>query len=969
MASQNVIDLILRIRNEGGQNVQQFSGQLQQLTNSVQNVQNSVQGAQSGLQNYNQQAQTTSQTQGQLNTSTSDLGGSMRRLVGPLLAVGAAMVGLSSTADRIREIRELAVASDRLGTSMEELTAAQYAAFQGGNVGPEEFSSALDDLNERIIDFARNGAGEAVDVMERFNLDVQELASMNAVDQFTTIADALKGISGNERAQILDQLGSDGLRALAPMLKDGSDEFERLMQEAKDAGIAISSIDAANIEKLGKNLDKTSSRIKAGFTRILATLSPAIDSILTGINNLISRTGEWSPTFQKVGSVVLKTIGFLSNSLRGIQLIFIGLKGGAQAFAGVIVSSFSTAGDLVAALWNSVAENVRGLLENMLTAMGRVSATARELANSIKQQDWSISTEGAKKASEDLFAAARETRKQWEKLAGEPLPETKFNEWLAKLKKEQEQFKKEVDQKVADKESEREDVNYGDRDSQAVLDARRTLSEAISRMEKEAQQRIQDARISAIQHEKDLAIAALDERADKEGADVAAIARERINLEQEASRQIGDSRAAIIQADLDALAQQKAQLVEMRDVSAESEEERITLTAEIRDLEAEIAAKVAEQGALKDEVARKNQLIEISLKHQAALELERQRTAEEREAKQLSDKQQREAEQRAKEQKRLDEEVLRAKLSLMRIEGNEAEANIIAIENDNGELLSKLAAGSEEAAIVEKLIDRSKAKVLMEELENDLNDLTRRFERGDISRDEYRDGVDAIAPEIREQAGETGNDGNLEEVNNQLEDAYKRVDMIGQISDMVGQKITDGLVSGLEGLINGTKTAGEAFREMAAGILSEIARMIIQQQILNAVQGAMGGLGGGGGIGGAIASVFHGGGIAGSGSRKRWVDPSIFAFAPRYHTGGIAGLAPNEVPAILEKGERVMTEAEQKEMARNQGQGGNSATNVTVNNMIDSQSVAAAMDGSEGENTVMNHIKANASEIKALFSQ
>ncbi|HRP76274.1 MAG TPA: hypothetical protein PLN31_19470, partial [Azoarcus taiwanensis] len=33
-----------------------------------------------------------------------------------------------------------------------------------------------------------------------------------------------------------------------------------------------------------------------------------------------------------------------------------------------------------------------------------------------------------------------------------------------------------------------------------------------------------------------------------------------------------------------------------------------------------------------------------------------------------------------------------------------------------------------------------------------------------------------------------------------------------------------------------------------------------------------------------------------------------FAGAPRYHTGGIAGLRPGEVPAILKKREEVLTE-------------------------------------------------------------
>ena len=34
--------------------------------------------------------------------------------------------------------------------------------------------------------------------------------------------------------------------------------------------------------------------------------------------------------------------------------------------------------------------------------------------------------------------------------------------------------------------------------------------------------------------------------------------------------------------------------------------------------------------------------------------------------------------------------------------------------------------------------------------------------------------------------------------------------------------------------------------------------------------------------------------------------PSVFANAPRYHGGGIAGLRPNEIPAILERGERII---------------------------------------------------------------
>jgi hypothetical protein len=84
-------------------------------------------------------------------------------------------------------------------------------------------------------------------------------------------------------------------------------------------------------------------------------------------------------------------------------------------------------------------------------------------------------------------------------------------------------------------------------------------------------------------------------------------------------------------------------------------------------------------------------------------------------------------------------------------------------------------------------------------------------------------------------------------------------------------------------------------------------------------QGAAGAAGGGGGLFGWIASLFgggggiagndialgyHSGGIVGQAGAARSVRASMFAGARRYHGGGIAGLAPGEVPAVLMGGPR-----------------------------------------------------------------
>lgn len=67
----------------------------------------------------------------------------------------------------------------------------------------------------------------------------------------------------------------------------------------------------------------------------------------------------------------------------------------------------------------------------------------------------------------------------------------------------------------------------------------------------------------------------------------------------------------------------------------------------------------------------------------------------------------------------------------------------------------------------------------------------------------------------------------------------------------------------------------------------------------NAAGGLLGGV--------LIPGVLHRGGVVGNDNYPhRAVPASVFSNARRYHNGGIAGLKPDEVPAILQRGERVL---------------------------------------------------------------
>jgi hypothetical protein len=121
-------------------------------------------------------------------------------------------------------------------------------------------------------------------------------------------------------------------------------------------------------------------------------------------------------------------------------------------------------------------------------------------------------------------------------------------------------------------------------------------------------------------------------------------------------------------------------------------------------------------------------------------------------------------------------------------------------------------------------------------------------------------------------------------------------------------------------IVTGAKSAREAFADMAKSIAADLARMAIRMAIIQPLAMMFGG-----GFGGAVAApVFggfassaavgpiswaHTGGIVGSDNLKT---TNPFAGLPRFHKGG---LAANEVPAVLEKGEGIFTKDQMRAMA------------------------------------------------------
>jgi hypothetical protein len=150
-------------------------------------------------------------------------------------------------------------------------------------------------------------------------------------------------------------------------------------------------------------------------------------------------------------------------------------------------------------------------------------------------------------------------------------------------------------------------------------------------------------------------------------------------------------------------------------------------------------------------------------------------------------------------------------------------------------------------------------------------------------------------------------------------------DYAGKARDIgadIGQALVGAFTSAENAVAEFVKTGKLNFRDLVTSMIADLARLAARRFILGPIANALSGVFSG--AGGIFANVLHAGGMVGSAGPSRMVPAMAFADAPRMHGGGMAGLRHDEVPAILQRGERVLSRRE----AQSYGAGG--GVNVTI---------------------------------------
>ncbi len=302
----------------------------------------------------------------------------------------------------------------------------------------------------------------------------------------------------------------------------------------------------------------------------------------------------------------------------------------------------------------------------------------------------------------------------------------------------------------------------------------------------------------------------------------------------------------------------------------------------------------------------------------------------------------------------LQEQLDEASRELLRATGRETEAAFADIDARWKDLLERMRNNGNVAgvAIVESLIDTQKLQVRLDEFRTKLQSVTgllqstegsvsAQMDAGTLGRAEGEDRIAAARESALRQLqalrGETQaylatldpNSPAYAAALQTLNGIDQNIAEITESADTLKQQLQDVAIDGLTQLFTdiatGSKSAGEALRDFAEtfvrAMIQIAARAVAMAIVLKTLDAIVPGFS-------QFFSLMsgvtrHTGGLVGTGGEIRsGLSPLLFGAAPRYHRGGIAGLAPGEVPAILEAGEEVLTRDDPRHRLNGGGAGG-----------------------------------------------
>lgn len=357
-------------------------------------------------------------TMGKFKSRVDSVRSSIFSLKGGIIAlVGAAGLG-ALVKSSFQSTDALAKSADVLQTNIKKLSGLRHATNLTG-VSQNSLTKGLKNMVRNISDYSQ-GVGEAKKEIQALGFAENDLINLSPDQQFLKLSDAINKVENstdklNVAYKIFGGRGTDLLNTMAL----GSAGLNAASAEADALGVSISRVDAAKIEMANDEFVRAQA-VAQGFANVIATeLSPYLTALTNQFVNAAKESGGMSNFVSDGMEKISGATGFAADMVRGLQVVWLGLKTIALGANAAIITSFDEVNKSGAAAMSWIpgldivpsknlsqwAENSRISLQNTRNEM---AALAMQEMPSAALKKWSEEIQYESQVAAEAIAKTRE---------------------------------------------------------------------------------------------------------------------------------------------------------------------------------------------------------------------------------------------------------------------------------------------------------------------------------------------------------------------------------------------------------------------------------------------------------------------------------------------------------------------------------------------------------------------------------
>ena len=266
------------------------------------------------------------------------LGKSVGTAIKGIAVAAAALAAVKAIGQAAKDMSDLYESSQKLGVSVETLSAFGYAAQMSG-VSTESLGVGLKQLNRNLTDMdtATTKSANALRALGVVSSDTGEEAFKKIADQLAKMPD-----SANKTALAMAVFGKSG-SDLIPMLNEGAAGLQAMADEAERFGVAISSDTAAAADAFGDNVDRMNFAMKGAVRQITAGLLPSMVTLTNEMVGAVNEGDRFVSMGETLGEMLIDVAEFGLHTARSVETFGEAIGTSAAAIAAASRGEFALA--------------------------------------------------------------------------------------------------------------------------------------------------------------------------------------------------------------------------------------------------------------------------------------------------------------------------------------------------------------------------------------------------------------------------------------------------------------------------------------------------------------------------------------------------------------------------------------------------------------------------------------------------